>query len=216
VGRPCSFGRSAKHPEPFHVDYVNAPKHYLHDKDGGYDFGFLLLNQNQARLLQKNGIVPLNEGNWQHQEGVEIFFYGMLGFPDQQMILDQPGYAQIKPLFVSLERLHEQPGRLAKHTIPMFYAKIPKPPDGLDIAGMSGCPIFGFSRDGAENASYYFVAIQSGWLTESKIVLACPLPFLGSILQRAVDGIIAEMATARSAVASTDSTLHVQRIGDKP
>ena len=100
-----SFGLTAKHPEPFHVDYINVPKHYFHDEEGGYDFGFLLLNQNQIRLLQKNDIVPLNEGNWQHQDGVDFFFYCMLGFPEQEMILDQPGHAQIKPVFIPLQRL---------------------------------------------------------------------------------------------------------------
>ena len=71
----------------------------------------------------------------------------------------------------------------------MFYARIPKPPDGLDIGGMSGCPIFGFTIDEAGNGRYFFVAIQSGWLPDSKVIFACPMPFLGSILQRAVDGI---------------------------
>ena len=156
-----SFGLTAKYPEPFDVDYVNAPKHYIYDEEGGYDFACLLLNQNQIRLLKKNDIVPLNEGNWQHQEGVDFFFYSMLGFPEQEMSLDQPGYAQIKPLFISLERLQEVPERFAEHKIPMFYARIPKPPNGLNIEGMSGCPIFGFTRDEAGNGSYYFVAIQS-------------------------------------------------------
>jgi hypothetical protein len=194
-----SFGLTAKFPEPFHVDYINAPKHYLYDEEGGYDFGLLLLNQNQIRLLKKNDIVPLNEGNWQHQEGVDFFFYCMLGFPEQEMILDKPDYAQIKPIFISLERLQEAPERFAKHTIPMFYARIPKPSDRLNIEGMSGCPIFGFTRNEAGSVSYFFVAIQSEWLPDSKIISVCQMPFLGKLLRTAVDGLAAEQAAIQAA-----------------
>jgi hypothetical protein len=95
------------------------------------------------------------------------------------MILDEPSYAQIKPIFIPLERILDAPARFAKHTIPMFYGRIPKPPEGLDIAEMSGCPIFGFAHEPKRGASYYFVAIQSGWLPDSKILYACQMPFLG-------------------------------------
>jgi hypothetical protein len=80
------------------------------------------------------------------------------------MILDEPSYSRNKPIFIPLERILDAPARFAKHTIPMFYGRIPKPPEGLDIAEMSGCPTFGFAHEPKGGATYYFVAIQSGGL----------------------------------------------------
>jgi hypothetical protein len=199
------LGLDAKHPEPFNIDYVQAPKHHLYDEDGGYDFGFLLLNQNQIRLLQKNDIVPLNEGNWQHQAGVEFFHYALVGFPNQGMDLEDPRYARIKPYYISLERLADVPPSLRRHNVPMCYARIPNPPPGLSIKGMSGSPIFGFTKVNETGAAYYFVAIQSGWFPDPKVVYACQIPFLGKLLQMAVDNLAAEIQAHGAATPESSS-----------
>ena len=82
---------------------------------------------------------------------------------------------------------------MSHHTVPMFYARIPNPPAGLDIRGMSGCPIFGFSCPMDRVAhEYYFVAIQSSWLPDSKVICACQMPFLGGIVKTALDGLTEE------------------------
>jgi hypothetical protein len=181
------FGLTAKFPDPFIIDYANTPNHYFDDEDGGYDFAIMPLNSNAVRLLKANDIVPLIEGNWAHQDGVDFFHYCMIGFPQQKMVLDIPTHAEIAPRYISLERLTNAPARFSRHTVPMFYARIPNPPAGLDIAGMSGCPILGFTLDKAGNPSYFFVAIQSGWLPDSKIIYACQMPFLGSLVRAAID-----------------------------
>jgi hypothetical protein len=183
------FGPVVVSDVPIPIDYDGAPKQHLYDRQSGYDFGFTLINDNSKRLLDANGIVPLNEGNWSHQEGVDFFHYSMVGFPAQAMILDHPENASVKPFYISLERLDTAPPSLRHHTVPMFYARIPNPPPGLDIAGMSGCPIFGFAHEAQGGSSYYFVAIHSAWLPDSKIICACRMPFLGSLLRTAMDSV---------------------------
>jgi hypothetical protein len=182
------FGPKVKSDVPIPSDYKNSLKHHLYDAQSGYDFGIMALDENAKRLLLVNGIIPLNENNWLHQDGVEFFHYSMVGFPGQAMILNHPTHAGVKPLYVSLQRLQNPPAAMSHHTVPMFYARIPNPPAGLDIRGMSGCPIFGFTHNGEGGASYYFVAIQSSWLPESKIICACHMPFLGGIVKTALDG----------------------------
>jgi hypothetical protein len=113
---------------------------------------------------------------------------GRLGFPRQAMILDDPTHAHVKPFYISLERLADPPPAMSHHSVPMFYGRISNPPAGLDIRGMSGCPIFGFAHDGRGGASYYFLTIQSSWLPDSKIICACQMPFLGGLIREAIDG----------------------------
>jgi hypothetical protein len=183
------FGPDVVSDVPIPLDYKSTSKQHLYDRQSGYDFGIMLINDNARRLLVANGIVPLVEENWKHQAGVEFFHYSMVGFPAQAMILDHPEFASVKPFYIPLERLDAAPAAVEHHTVPMFYARIPKPTQGLDIRGMSGCPIYGFAHDGHGGASYYFLAIQSSWLPDSKIICACQMPFLGGLLREAIDSI---------------------------
>ena len=95
------------------------------------------------------------------------------------MILDEPSYAQIKPIFISLSDYSMLPQGLPSIRYLCFTAESPSRRRRLDITEMSGCPIFGSAHEPKGGASYYFVAIQSGWLPDSKVAYACQMPFLG-------------------------------------
>ena len=66
---------------PIPRDYQGAAKQHLYDRPSPYDFGFMLINHNAKRALAANGIVPLNEGNWSHQDGVNFSIKAWLDFP---------------------------------------------------------------------------------------------------------------------------------------
>ncbi len=73
----------------------------------------------------------------------------------------------------------------------MFYGEIIDLGDIPSIVGMSGCPVIGLTvKDGLP--FYYFLAIQSGWLPNSRIICACDLNYLARILISVTDELVSD------------------------
>ena len=80
-----------------------------------------------------------------------------------------------------VDRLENSPSTAAPTVFPRFVATLP---DGLplkSVSGMSGGPISGFRRE-PQFARTWIVALQSSWVPERRIVYACPLPLLASLM----------------------------------
>jgi hypothetical protein len=63
------------------------------------------------------------------------------------------------------------------------------------MKGMSGYPILRFARDG-DGVRYYFVAIQSGWLPDSKVTYACLMPYHAKLLADAIDEALRDLESS--------------------
>ena len=50
-----------------------------------------------------------------------------------------------------------------------------------DMAGMSGCPIFGFEK--GRDDRYWIVAIQNSWIRPRRIIFGTPVPVLGARIE---------------------------------
>ncbi|MFO0888007.1 MAG: hypothetical protein U0790_02550 [Isosphaeraceae bacterium] len=181
-----SFGDKADYPDPIPIDYTGTPKHFVYDENGGMDFGLMLLNDNCRQLLERNKVEPLREAKLRPSDDLECFMYCMIGFPNQSMAIERPGHLRLEVDLIPLERLTTAPGALFRQTAPMFYGKISRLPDGYSIKGMSGCPILGFAKHG-EDIRYHFIAVQSGWLPDSKIIYAGMVSDLAGMLGEAID-----------------------------
>lgn len=112
----------------------------------------------------------------------------MIGLPQnliETSIKERQGNRHIeafmRPMTIDIEKLDQAPANITETPYPRFMGKIG---DGFDdIEGMSGGPILGFSKKGDK---YWIVAIQSSWLSESKIVFGCPIPVIAAFVEKMI------------------------------
>lgn len=175
------FGPDTISHQSIPFDFVNSEKCYI-DEDG-LDFGIIALHNNYRRLLEANGIVPISEDNWRYQNNVEYDEFIMLGLPTKFINSE---VADIQNLLVSyaptMIRIKEIHKKLPETKFPRFQGKIDEKCVLDDIDGMSGGPIFGFSK--RQNERYWIVAIQSSWRKDKKIIFACPVQILAGLIEK--------------------------------
>jgi hypothetical protein len=184
------FGPNVISHDPIPFDYGRAPKYYINDREAGLDFALIGLGPYYQGLLQANGIVPVSEENWKKQHEVEFGKHMMIGLP--QKLIEASTWrkqgvvhfeAFVYPMTIDIEKLYEAPAGMKETRYPRFIGKIGGDLPLDDISGMSGGPILGFSK---EADKYWIVAIQSSWLSESKIVFGCPIPVIAELVEKMV------------------------------
>jgi hypothetical protein len=167
-----------------------------HVFSSGVDYALFPLRPLYARQLVAGGVEPLDEQAWTDTPDHPDAYY-LLGFPDEATDVSvnsraDGGVVNVStgtPLLPVLP-ITDPPDTM-KLTGERFYAKVPVTKgtgEGreiklTDISGMSGGPVFAVAHDGQKTLRYWVVAVQSGWLKESRILAACPIIPL-------VDGIV--------------------------
>ena len=190
------MGRVSDHPIPF--DLKSAKMHYV-DADG-LDFGVIVLEPYYVRLLAKNGVIALEEKNWIYQSNVSFDAHVMLGFPAEfsSERISEDGAGVVSPSIFRVHRLESPPEGTEPTRCERFVGRVDRELPLKGVQGMSGGPIFGFSF--GPPMRYWIVALQSSWLPDQRVVFACPLPFLGSLLTELAgsDATPAELAAQSS------------------
>jgi hypothetical protein len=184
------FGPKVISHDPIPFDYSRAPKYYIDNEETGLDFALIGLGPYYQGLLQANGIVAISHENWEKQYEVDFGKHMMIGLP-QKAIETSSWRSQgkirfeafVRPMTIDIEKLNELPEGTRETRYPRFIGKINGDLPIDDIDGMSGGPILGFSK---EADKYWIVAIQSRWLSESKIIFGCPILIIADFVEKMV------------------------------
>jgi hypothetical protein len=184
------FGPEVISHDPIPFDYGRAPKYYINNKEAGLDFALIGLSPYYQGLLQANGIVAISQENWEKQHEVDFGKYMMIGLPQKAIEAstwksqDKVHFeAFVRPMTIDIEKLDELPEGTRETSYPRFIGKIDGDLPLDDISGMSGGPILGFSKQADK---YWIVAIQSSWLSASKIVFGCPITIIADFVEKMV------------------------------
>ncbi|KAA0070449.1 hypothetical protein [Tardiphaga sp. P9-11] len=173
-------GRISNLPIPF--DLKNAPMFFIDDDEEGLDFGVVALRPYYVRLLAANGLVALEEKNWSHQHTIEFDAHLMLGLPVEYTSdrVDAAGEGRVSATMLAVKQLKTLPDGVVATRHPRFVGQISGNLSLSSVKGMSGGPIFGFNFD--PPMRYWVVALQSTWLRDRRLVFACPVPVLASMM----------------------------------
>ncbi len=171
-------GEVSNYAIPF--DLAGTERFYVHEDDSqlrldenlGLDLGLIQLDENNVKLLQANNVVPVSEENMRTAGNSERSWHMIVGFPEcvQDKALTDRQAFRLSPVLVRVTELRSPPDDLATTRFPRFVGQLPER-STIDIQGMSGGPIIGFSAD---QTKYWVVAIQSTWLPKRKITFGCP------------------------------------------
>jgi hypothetical protein len=192
------FGSGAKirQPMPFHYDDQTV-RGYVNNSEMGLDVGLIYLREFYRRSLEANGIIPIVEADWRDVYAIPFEGFVVLGFPkewvDQATKSVEQGEsitATVPMAVIPVDLIQDQsliPAnvQLPESKLPWFVGRIVQK-NAPSIVGMSGGPIMGFARM-PEGVKYWPVALQSGWYEQSRIILACPLPVFGTIIDHLLE-----------------------------
>jgi hypothetical protein len=172
------------------LDFNGAWKRHIYHEADGIDFGLIQLNPNTCRLLMANDVIPVSESHWQDWSDLRFVDFCMVGIPSRLLTI-RPNSMDIRIVMLALRKLEEPPDSFKHHRHPMFYGEIVDLGDIPSIVGMSGCPVIGLTvKDGLP--FYCFLAIQSGWLPNSRVICACDLNYLARILISVTDELVSD------------------------
>lgn len=106
----------------------------------------------------------------------------MLGLPEELASnqISESGEAMVEPVIMSVLKIENPPKGVPVTREPQFVGQIDNEPLLKSIVGMSGGPIFGVKF--GPPARYWIVALQSVWLSTSRVVVGCQLPLLARLL----------------------------------
>jgi hypothetical protein len=186
-----SFGDEhiSNHNIPF--TFSVAPKFYIFNEAAGLDFGLVALSPLYQGLLEANHIIPISDANCQHEPKVDLADkYLRLGLPREvvktEFVTTNKGtYARgyVAPILIWVTTINQPDENLSGTTFPRFTGKIDDPCPIDNFEGMSGGPIFGFSKDYGQ---YWIVAIQASWLPQRRIVFGCPVSVFATFVEEAI------------------------------
>ena len=158
--------------------------HLFSGWDYGHDLGMYIMGSLEREIIVRNTHSICFSMN--HVDNIQSFEpegYYLLGFPaslTEKTKVDETQVYRSTLICLPIEKIpfstdlgFEDPDPNA------FYGKIVDFPDASDVQikvpGMSGGPIIGVKRDSAKGIDYRLYAIQSKWLSESRIIKAEPI-----------------------------------------
>ncbi|MFC1650658.1 hypothetical protein ACFL2X_03735 [Candidatus Latescibacterota bacterium] len=183
-------GLNAKHSMPIPFD-LTPEKFIILGNEKTYDYAVIFLDPYYIRLLERNGVEPLDEQVWLYQP-IEPEFFTMLGVAKQMVsplwnedksVIDGIGVA------TTLHRVDHSPQRpkgIEEKNAPRWYGYISTDSSIDDIVGMSGAPIFAFKHTDGGGLKYWLIGVQSSWNHGNKAIAACPAQNLGLLLSNLV------------------------------
>ena len=106
----------------------------------------------------------------------------MLGLPAEYTSdrVNADGEGTVAATLIGVTRLEELPEGIPETRHPRFVGQLGANFPLQSVRGMSGGPILGFNFE--EPVRYWIVALQSTWLRDRRLVFACPLPTLASLM----------------------------------
>jgi hypothetical protein len=181
------------HPVPF--AWETAVKASI-DEDG-LDFGVVLLSPYFARSLLANGVAPVTESNWVHQERLETYDnYILLGLPEELNMptrFEPGGDVEIVPLLLPLLPTEQPPEGMVLPNNPIHIFRLAANPMVKSLKGMSGGPIIGMRLNEAGELRYWILGVLRTAKVSERYITACPMPVLGKILRDQFDKTIAAL-----------------------
>ncbi len=176
----------------------DLPRSVIDSELLGLDYGAILLDNNAADIVTKNGNSPVFPGNWQDQID-EADMHVMLGFPleNREPLRKTIGTVTHESLrfgtpLLPLEEIDDPETYSLDAPYDRFCARIVSREGSfedqsiflLDINGMSGGPIFAlkFRQDSCD---FQLVAIQSCCNGDGDIIAACYIkPFIEAVVEK--------------------------------
>lgn len=157
------------------------------DRPAGLDFGAIKLTSGERSQLKLNAVQAVEERVWNQDLPPDFADFALLGLPFQNMQLTTPGQAGFQAVYLRVHSLPSKPSQYASQSDPMRYFQVMEPsrPD-LDIAGMSGCPVFAFRQGNGEDVKAVVCGVQSSWYSKPRITAATDLRFAANLLRSAV------------------------------
>ncbi|KKL69319.1 hypothetical protein LCGC14_2116130, partial [marine sediment metagenome] len=171
-----SGGLKAKYNDP--IPFGLTPESFfIIGNQSTLDYAVIYVEDYYRRLLEKNGIEPLNEQFWRFQPEYPEF-YMLLGIPNQLISVEWNNDAkntasslEITATLYPVTHSPVRPSELKETKYPRWYGYISS---DIDIEGVSGGPIFAFKRNAQNEPRYWLVGIQSTWHPSTKAIAACP------------------------------------------
>jgi hypothetical protein len=167
------------HKFPAYPISVDLERDVIFFDEDGLDYGAYLLDPMALMALSQNGIVPIEEAQWNADDLPDFPFWTLVGLPTQFATLRHDGPSKKSHVTVHVTGLHDRPAGLndKKHQRLFAHVEFQSVAEwgrDFDIGGMSGGPIFG-TRVPPQGDSYDYrlIGIQSCW-NEQEHVAICP------------------------------------------
>ncbi len=171
-------------PYPIDVDFERDVVYF--DQDG-LDYGAYLLSPLALIALDKSGIVPIQEAQWDAEDLPQFPFWTLVGLPTKFAELPHEGPLVKKHVTVHIVGLDDPPANLAGNKYQRLYGRVDfesvaEQERYFDIGGMSGGPIFG-THAAPQGGSYDYrlIGIQSSWDKRENVAMCAAQPFLRAL-----------------------------------
>lgn len=191
-----TFGPTPISPMAMPIEFESAPYSWIapntDDIAGhhGLDIGIVLLTNNQQQLLAANGVVPIAEEHWDHNNGQQCNLHCIVGLPDEFVKENEVGI-----VILGVDRLDNVPDDIPITEYERFVGRIDERAT-FDLKGMSGGLIIGINR--AVRDKYWIIAVQSTWLPNRRLTFGCPIRTFGQFVEEAILKIFDQPSIAES------------------
>lgn len=183
------FGLTVGNKLPIPHTYLPGDGFYIEDVERGLDFGIVPLGPLTVQGFRTNGIKDVERGDWLTDRDTKFDHYKMYGIPAcyTQFAVSAGGRPSggIQPAMVAIDPID----RLSDDN-PLsnewFVGRIHPDATIPDIRGMSGGPIYGFTRVGEKAWTYKVVALQSRWNRRTRVIFGCSLQAMAKALSEAL------------------------------
>jgi hypothetical protein len=183
-----------------HIRNPDKTQFHIYD-DLGRDYAVILLRDYYKNLLQANGVVPLSAAAWDNIPWGEIQRFAVYGFKDSEITpLKESGNFEgyeFRPAIINYEPVKDVPEELKKNLPRLFFAP-PKDESGqaINLKGMSGGPVFGFTRQTDGQWRVWLVGVQSHQAELSRLAIVCPMEEFIRAVQAGMDDMVEEINRA--------------------
>lgn len=172
-----------KHRIPY--TYNPGDGFYIEDKDRGLDFGIVPLDGLTVKGFLANGVKPVEPGDWLTDRDTTFDHYKMYGIPAYLTKFDRSAsgrpYGGIQPAMVAIDPI-DRMGDENPLSNEWFVGRLHPEAAIQHIGGMSGGPIYGFTRVNGNTWTYKIVALQSRWFEKTRTIFGCSLPSVANAL----------------------------------
>ena len=166
---------------------VNLEKDIISLDEDGLDYGAYLLDPMAAIALNKSGIVPVRQDQWDAEDLGEFSFWTLIGLPTEFANLSHEGPSLKSHVTIRVVPLAERPADLEPTKYRRLFAKVDFQSVAewerwFDIGGMSGGPVFG-TREPPQGCDYEYrlIGIQSAWRKGENVAICAAQPFLRAL-----------------------------------
>ncbi len=177
------------HGFPAYPINVNFEKDIIFFDEDGLDYGAYRLDSMARIALERSGIVPVRENQWDAEDVDEFPFWTLIGLPTQFAVLSHEGPSTKSHVTVHVVGLRDRPDSMKDTKYERLFAKVDFESVAewerqFDIGGMSGGPIFG-TRLPPQGAAYEYrlIGIQSSWDKRENVAMCVAQPFLRALAQ---------------------------------